>query len=145
MDSKVFLQFLPILLLMTVSHLFTGYFTYTFGARLKYGDYTLLFFNHTVGDKKMYILLGVPILQIVYLVGTYLVIWGHVLSLQYFGVMYPSVITNIVMMLGSTIWFMYIKVHEIPNRIQWLMMITLVLLAIAGAVKEFTKLLSLLK
>ena len=124
---KVILQLLPIYGVLLVAHLIFSWFNYTFlFSRIKSGVYHAPLFGDFTSWWKFVVavwIFGAP----AYVLGTILMVWSVKLSLTNFGIMYTSVVVAQIVTILTTIFFMWYKMGELPNRNGWIALILILL------------------
>jgi len=116
---KVFLQLILIPILIVVAH-YTSILTYGLAQGLKTGSYVTPLFGWKFSHWLSFVFVSLAALQVFYLLSGMILFVAYKLTLDYFHVMYPAVILNMVAIIFWTILMMYIKVKEVPTRDGWI-------------------------
>jgi len=68
-----------------------------------------------------------------YILGTILVAWSIKMSMENFGVMYTSIIVGQIITVLCTVFFMWYKMGEFPNRNGWIAMVLILIASVFAA------------
>lgn len=131
---QVLLKLLPIYVVMLAAQLVFGWFNYTFlFSRMKSGIYHLPVVDQTFASWWKFAIAAWAFNAPAYIIGTILVALSVKLSVESFGVMYTSIIVGQVITVITTLFFMWYKIGELPNRNGWIALALVLLASIFSA------------
>ena len=130
---KDLLKLLPIYAALLGAQLIFNYINYIFlFSKIKSGVYHVPLLGDFSSWWKFVVavwLFNAP----AYVLGTILMVWSVKLSLANFGVMYTSVIVAQIVSILTTIFFMWYKMGELPNRNGWIAFVLILLASVFAA------------
>lgn len=136
---KVLLQFLIIFLILLASHFFTANFTYTIVGKLKSGDYSIFVFGYhlyTFLSWFWFIFWFLAMIQPLYWIGGIMIMTAYKYSLVHFHAAYLAVLANLITILLNTVFFMRLRVGEVPNKNGWVALLFILIASIFAALSK---------
>lgn len=136
---KFALQFSLIFGILLVSHFFTANFTYTIVGKLKSGDYSVTalgYHIYTFQSWFWFVFWFLAMIQPFYWIGGIMIMTAYKYSFIYFHAAYLAVLANLITIILNTVFFMRLRVGEVPNRNGWIALIFILIASIFAALSK---------
>lgn len=136
---KFALQFLLIFGILLASHFFTANFTYTIVGKLKSGDYsiaTLGYHIYTFQSWFWFVFWFLAMIQPFYWIGGIMIMATYKYSLIHFHAAYLAVLANLITIILNTVFFMRLRVGEVPNKNGWIALVFILIASIFAALSK---------
>lgn len=135
---KALLQLMPLYGVLLLAQLIFSWFNYNFlFSKIKSGVYQILIpfteIMFVFSSWHKFAIAAWLFNAPAYLIGTILVAFSIKLSVDDFGVAYVWVIASQVIAIATTMFFMWYKMGELPNRNGWIALILILLASIFSA------------
>ena len=130
---KDLLKILPMYGVMFLAQFIMSWGSYTFiFSRVKSGKYILPLFGE-FSSWQTFTVVAWLMASILYIPGTILVVWAVRMSLKNSGSMYPWAIAGQMVPIFITMFFMWYRIGEVPNRNGWISIVLVITASIFAA------------